>query len=890
MPPLPVTLLPLLLSCADPAVSSPTSDDTGDTGVLATGDGLFLRGCPQPGRATARVLQEVAEQPWGEDALAAPGDVLLMSSKAAFVIQAPDDPRTYVHYGGMPIDAVAVDGCEQAGPERFGEVAFLAGQLDLYDFQQSGLHMIRGDSIQLVSDGGDGGPAIVEVQATDDRFWLVELSLIRGVYEGGGRKELEALYGLDITIRYTLHPDDAALQVEVILDGAPATDGFLSGAVLFPSDHTPVHAWASSSLSVGGIGLVTGVPWQGAGRDDGSVAIAMPGANMARTEISGVTALLDANQALSPLQLTDGPASTPFLITVGPTDPASAAAALEAWHDDPTPGFDAAWHTLSGVVLDPSGAPVSGARVSLATPTGQDWPTLTELWTDESGAFSGRALALDNRWRLQASMDGRDAGEAVEVAADAAEGQTLSIGAWGQVEVLATDADGATLPVRVELERADGTVLVDYPSPASPWMHAPPGTWQAWVSRGYEHPIAQATVVVPPDGTGTLTVQLPAVLDTEGWASMDSHVHTGPSPDSTVLPSDRMRTAAGSGLDLLISTDHEAIVDLADSVAEAGVSDWLVYGLGSEVTATIPEHTNAWPFPPSDQGRGDPVRWYQLGFPGIYAAERARGARVIQLNHARVNGECGILCLLDWDRMSDTPVATDPLALGLPDGTEVWSWDFDSFEVMNGLRSPYLVEGQERRTGALVDWLSFHNLGHRVSAVAVTDEHGWDPPGQPRTWVAVEEGALIDADAVADGVLAGATQVSAGAFLRVEVDGGGPGEVVTVDGAAQVRVQVQALPEIDVTRVDLLLDCDPWQTLVAADPAGVVKLDQTLSLEVDGDHYLVALARGEGAMPRGLSDYDPASVPRAISSPVFVDGDGDGEWTAPGAKDCGWGP
>ena len=31
---------------------------------------------------------------------------------------------------------------------------------------------------------------------------------------------------------------------------------------------------------------------------------------------------------------------------------------------------------------------------------------------------------------------------------------------------------------------------------------------------------------------------------------------------------------------------------------------------------------------------------------------------------------------------------------------------------------------------------------------------------------------------------------------------------------------------------------------------------------------------------------DAAAVPRAISSPVFVDGDADGSWTAPGPKAC----
>lgn len=875
---LPLTLL--LLSCTGRSSVEETGIDPS-----ATGEGLFAQGCPQEGRATARLLNEVDEQPWGEDALAAPGDVLLLSSKAAFVIQAPGDPRTYVHYGGMPIDAVAVEGCEQAGPERFGELAFLAGQLDLGDFNQSGLHMIRGDSMTIVSDGSDGGPAVVEVQGTDDRFWLVELTLVRNAYESGGRMPLGDLYGLDITLRYTLHPDDAALQVEVILDGEPVTDGFLAGAVLFPSDLTPVHVWSSSSVSVGGIGLVTGVPWQGAGLADGSTAVAMPGANMARTSIAGVTALLDSSQALVPLSVADGPASTSFLISVGPTDPASAAVALEPWHDEPAPGKSATWHEVGGEVRDPSGAPVAGARVRLYTPASESsWPVLTELWTDEAGRFAGRAMAVDGLWRLQAEGDGRDAGAVVEVEAAEGEDLVLDIGARGQVVVRAVDGEGEIMPVRVELEREDGLVVVDYPTPASPEVDLPPGLYTAWVSRGYTYEIAQTELTVPEDGLATLEVTLPRVVDSTGMASMDTHVHTGPSPDSTVVPVDRMRTAAGGGLDLVVSTDHEAIVDLSSSVEEAGLSEWLAYGLGSEVTATIPEHTNAWPFPTSEGGRGDPVRWYELGFPGIYAAERARGARVIQLNHSRVNGECGILCLLDWDRMSEAPVATDPEALGMPAGTEVWSWDFDSFELMNGLRSPYLVQGEERFSGALYDWLAFHNLGHRVAAVAVTDEHGWDPPGQPLTWVAVE--GEVDAETMADGVLAGATVASAGALLRVEVAGVGPGETAIASGEAELWIQVQALPEVDVQTVDVLVDCDLWQRIETTAPDAVVKLDTTLALPVEGDAYVVVIARGSASMPRGLQDYDASSVPRAVSSPVFIDGDGDGVWTAPGAKSC----
>ncbi len=874
----------LTLACHAPGTVDP---------LPTSGEGLFLGGCPKSGRSNARTLTDVAEAPWGPDALAAPGDVLLMNSKAAFVIQSPDAPRTYYHYGGTPIDAVAVDGCAQAGPEVLGEMGFVVGQLDLLDFGASQLHMIRGESAEIVSDGSDGGPAIVDIPATDDRFWLVELTLIRGLYMDGSPTPLGPLFGLDITLRYALAPDDATLQIDVLLDGSPATDGFLVGSVVFPSDYTPTHAYSTGDLSLGGFGLDIGVPWEGSGAATGATAIAMPGASLSRTSISGVTALIDANQAVAPLFVRDGDAETRFLLAVGPTDPASAAASLEAHHDDPVPGHDTEWKNVAGTVLDPDGAPVAGlvVEVSAADDAGS-WPVLTELVTDATGAYAGRVLVIDGQWRLQATGEGRDDGAPVEGGiTDESSGIFLSIGAVGALEVHATDEAGAALPVRIELERADGTVRAGYPTPQDPTIAVPPGRWSVWVSRGYEHAIVATEVDVSANATTVLNVELPRVVDTDGWVSFDSHVHAGPSADSDTLPVARMRSAAGSGLDAMISTDHEAIIDLSAAVTEAGLGDHLLYVLGSEVTASLPEHTNAWPFPVTDDERGDPVRWYELGFPGIYAAERARGAGVIQLNHARVNGENGILAVLDWDRLSDAPRTDTPEALGLPPGAEIWSWDFDSFEVINGLRSPYFTS-DTRRSGALYDWLAFHNLGHRVTGVAVTDTHGDETPGTPRTWVPVADdrnGGFAKEDLVA-AVTGGSAQFSAGAFARVEVNGAGPGETVAAGAESDLWLHVEALPEVDVTRIDVLVDCDLALSVAATDPTGTVKLDVMEQLVFSADAYVVVIVVGEDPMPRGLEAYDAASVPRVVTNPIFVDADGDGVWTAPGAKTCDWAP
>ena len=41
------------------------------------GEGLFLHGCPVPGKAFVRTLTDAAEKPTGPHAIAAPGDVML---------------------------------------------------------------------------------------------------------------------------------------------------------------------------------------------------------------------------------------------------------------------------------------------------------------------------------------------------------------------------------------------------------------------------------------------------------------------------------------------------------------------------------------------------------------------------------------------------------------------------------------------------------------------------------------------------------------------------------------------------------------------------------------------------------------------------------------------
>lgn len=117
------------------------------------GEGIFAAGCPAEGGTVARTLTSPDEHLDGVDALGGPGDTVLMNTRAAFVISDPANPKTYYSYGGIPIDAVAVDGCAQSVPEKFGEMGFVIGQLDIGDFLSSQIRMFRGDRVEIVADG-----------------------------------------------------------------------------------------------------------------------------------------------------------------------------------------------------------------------------------------------------------------------------------------------------------------------------------------------------------------------------------------------------------------------------------------------------------------------------------------------------------------------------------------------------------------------------------------------------------------------------------------------------------------------------------------------------------------------------------------------------------------
>jgi hypothetical protein len=289
---------------------------------------------------------------------------------------------------------------------------------------------------------------------------------------------------------------------------------------------------------------------------------------------------------------------------------------------------------------------------------------------------------------------------------------------------------------------------------------------------------------------------------------------------------------------------------------------------------------------PEDGPRGAPVRWYGLGMGGVMQAMRERGAGFRTLNHPK--GDCSWMCLIDWNTVEARPNETDPTRFGLSADTELWSWDLDGVELMNGTKYIFHDPEHPRSSGLFDDWQNWFHHGHRVTAVAVSDVHELDAPGAPRTWIPVDDesiAAFRDAKLV-EPLKAGRAVLGAGAFADVRIGGGGPGDTVqAAEGAVQVDVRVDAPAAVDVTHVVVFANCDAVADVPVDDPHAVRKLDAAVPLMLEHDAQIVVVAFGADPLPLGL-DPVPATLPRALTNPIFVDVDGNGAWDPPGGKTC----
>ncbi|MCP4644564.1 MAG: CehA/McbA family metallohydrolase, partial [bacterium] len=537
-----------------------------------------------------------------------------------------------------------------------------------------------------------------------------------------------------------------------------------------------------------------------------------------------------------------------------------------------------------------TGEPLAGVEVELAIKNREGkWTFLDGFRTDDSGAFDGMVPNLKKKYRLTASLSGRPDPEPVYFRIPASKSLELQIPPGGTLRYEVNDGDGRGLPARIGLYQNDELARTIYCRHGSGQALVVPGAYQVSVTRGFEYTIHEGDLVIEPGRTAKLSATLLHAVDTRGFLSTDTHLHAGPSGDSKVPIPMRIVTAAAEGLEVPVSTDHEAVVPWQPGIEESRLGQWVATVLGEEVTCTSPEHINMYPVKPRFDldARGGPVRWYGLDIDEVYAAIRERGAGVIQLNHARLN--CAYMCAIDYDRATGRANLERPEYVGLKPDAKLWSWNFNAIELQNGNKRVFMDPKNPKSTGTFEDWMSFVNLGHKITAVSVTDTHGLGMPGMPRTYFksSTDEPAHFNQDELVESILEGRAVTSTGAFARVMINGrAGMGDTEPVDeSTVDLMVHVESIPSIDVSHFKVFVNCDQVANVELAPTNDVVNYDGTLNLRIEKDSQIVVMGFGKNFLPRGMPQFDPLGVPRFATNPIYVDYNGDG-YTPPGWDGC----
>ncbi len=460
-------------------------------------------------------------------------------------------------------------------------------------------------------------------------------------------------------------------------------------------------------------------------------------------------------------------------------------------------------------------------------------------------------------------------------------------GAWtsgrgyeGRLEVSVTDEAGRPLPSKITLfpiagpslelgpeDRAEGSDDVAYLPRGKGRIALPLGTYDVVVSRGIEYGIHRARVAVATGAHAFVEARLVREVDTSGWISGDFHLHSAPSFDTMIPVPGRIVTLAGEGVEWAIATDHNEITDYAPVIRSLGLTPWITSSVGDEITTRSPNfgHFNSWPLEP---GRA-PLPYERVSPQQLFDAARSDpGVDIVQVNHPSFGP--GGDQYFDIYRLD--PHTGEPAVAG-------FSFDFDALEVMNGT---FTKEGLEN----LATWMTLVNQGHRITATGNSDSHHivFREPGYPRNFVRSSvdaPGAAQEADLV-DAVRAGSVFVSFGPIVDLTVNGGGLGALVPLQaGEVHITARVQCASWIGADRAEIRANGAAIASLPLKRTPGS-PLDAVIE-HVDHptmDTWYMLFVDGPGGLHPVMRAADIRPI--AFTNPVYVDVDGDHEFTSPG--------
>ena len=413
-----------------------------------------------------------------------------------------------------------------------------------------------------------------------------------------------------------------------------------------------------------------------------------------------------------------------------------------------------------------------------------------------------------------------------------------------------------------------------------------PGTYEVVSSRGPEYDLASTTVTVDANKSATVSHVLHRVVDTTGWVSVDSHVHSRASTDSALSLDERVRSLAAEGIDVPIATDHNVVTDYAPYVARNNLTQWMHPIVGVELTTLETGHFNGYPLRyNAGLSTHGSFEWGQLRPDEIFNRVRDLGSllsheTVIQVNHPRdtVLGYYEQYDRHPLDHSHDVPAGllasfTQPYGPAFFDdeGESTFSFNYDAVELLNGklygqihhYRVPESLppgelpddippagtiltdaDGAVGFPGVVDDWFNLLNLGYRYIGVGTGDSHSsHDEAGQFRTMVFVGDDRP---ESVTDQILVNALRTRRAVatngplidfYINDPVAGVMGQTIVDGDGTVSLTLKLTSAPWAGVRRVNIYRNGTIAHTMLVAPGRNLATnpINETIELELDKD-------------------------------------------------------
>lgn len=392
-----------------------------------------------------------------------------------------------------------------------------------------------------------------------------------------------------------------------------------------------------------------------------------------------------------------------------------------------------------------------------------------------------------------------------------------------------------------------------------------PGRYEIFGSRGPEYTVRRKLIRVREGRTRNVKLRLRRLVETPGALSADFHIHSARSLDTQAAVEGRAAAFAGEGVEVMVSTDHDFVLDYAPVIAAMNLTPFVTSIVGSEVTGTVPNppafpnstgHINAWPLTVDPDARRDGAVEDEFVAPNWnFSRLRNAGARVIQYNHPRAGvsgitsiglfsnigcGRCANaidqLCSVDADCPASpgtpdcTCVGYQPDRLlteapnnlllsdditgtsGIPNPDGFRNIDFDAMEIGNGTSAGGYVQVRN-------DWFSLLNQFRAstpsgpvpfIVGTGVSDSHrlSVEAAGYFRSYVlgAGETPQTLDAEAFDASVTQGRVMATTGPFIEFQIRDGatvaGLGETLVPTGSSVILdIRVQASNWIPVHEI-----------------------------------------------------------------------------------------